>query len=53
MKRSWEGRGVRTYLELVLEEVFLGGHLAVHSEKALLVWAQGLGGHGLMVILVR
>lgn len=53
MTETVEGRGFGTYLQLVLEEVFLGGHLAVQTEKTLLVWAQGLGGHRLMVIQVR
>lgn len=31
------------YLELVLKDVLLGGHLAVEAQQALLLWAQGLG----------
>lgn len=32
------------YLELVLEDVFLGGHLAVEAQQALLLWGEGLDG---------
>lgn len=34
------------HLELVLEQVFLVGHLAIHAEQALLVGGHGLGGAG-------
>jgi hypothetical protein len=30
------------YLELVLEDVFLCGHLAIEAQQALLLWAKGL-----------
>jgi hypothetical protein len=32
-----------THLELVLEEIFLGGHFAVETQQTLLLWAHRLG----------
>jgi hypothetical protein len=32
----------RTHLELVLEEIFLGGHFAVEAQQTLLLWAHRL-----------
>lgn len=34
--------GYFPYLELVLEDVLLGGQLAVEPEQALLLWGEGL-----------
>ncbi len=41
---DWSGPDwMWTYLELVLEQVFLGGHFAVEAQQTLLVWAHRLG----------
>lgn len=39
-----EREDASTHLELVLEEVLLGGHFAVHAKEPLLLRAQGLDG---------
>lgn len=38
-------RNKTAYLELVLEDVLLGGHLAIQAQQALLVGAQRLDRH--------
>lgn len=38
---DWRGPNW-TYLELVLKEIFLGGHFAVEAQQTLLIWAHRL-----------